>query len=120
MLPYRLLQFDEPDLPQNCEPAGEILEALSITFNTCIPSWLALISIALGTCSIISWLFAQMPQIYKNYRLKSTSGLSIYFLAEWLLGDLTNLLGCLFTGQATWQIVIASYYVFVDCSIAKL
>ena len=117
MLPYRLLQFDEPDLPQNCEPAGEILEALSITFNTCIPSWLALISIALGTCSIISWLFAQMPQIYKNYRLKSTSGLSIYFLAEWLLGDLTNLLGCLFTGQATWQIVIASYYVFVDCGL---
>ncbi|KAF3009999.1 hypothetical protein E8E13_011384 [Curvularia kusanoi] len=117
MLPYRMLQFDEPDLPLNCEPAGEILEALSITFNTCIPSYLALISTVLGTCSIISWLFAQMPQIYKNYKLKSTSGLSIYFLAEWLLGDLTNLLGCLFTGQATWQIVIASYYVFVDCGL---
>ncbi|KAJ4370339.1 hypothetical protein N0V86_009076 [Didymella sp. IMI 355093] len=55
--------------------------------------------------------------IYKNHKLKSTSGLSVYFLTEWLLGDLTNLLGCLFTGQATWQIVIASYYVFVDCGL---
>jgi hypothetical protein len=29
----------------------------------------------------------------------------------------TNLLGCLFTGQASWQIIIASYYVFVDCCL---
>ena len=55
-----------------------------------------------------------MPQIYKNYQIKSTAGLSIFFLAEWLLGDATNLLGCLFTKQATWQVIIASYYVFVD------
>ncbi|KAI9867521.1 MAG: hypothetical protein M1823_009118, partial [Watsoniomyces obsoletus] len=55
-----------------------------------------------------------MPQIYKNYQIKSTAGLSIFFLAEWLLGDATNLLGALFTKQATWQVIIASYYVFVD------
>lgn len=117
MLPYRSPQIDQPSLPPRCEPADEFLEALSITFYTCIPSYLALTSTLLGTCSIISWLFAQLPQIYKNYKLKSTSGLSVYFLTEWLLGDLTNLLGCLFTGQATWQIVIASYYVFVDCGL---
>jgi hypothetical protein len=97
MLPYRPPQIDRPSLPPHCEPAGEFLTALSITFHTCIPSYLALISTLLGTCSIISWLFAQLPQIYKNYKLKSTSGLSVYFLTEWLLGDLTNLLGCLFT-----------------------
>ncbi|KAF1918539.1 hypothetical protein BDU57DRAFT_515389 [Ampelomyces quisqualis] len=33
------------------------------------------------------------------------------------MGDVTNLLGCLFTGQASWQIIIASYYVFVDCCL---
>lgn len=104
-------------LPPHCEPANEFLQALSITFNTCIPTNLALVSVLLGTCSIISWLFAQLPQIYKNHKLKSTSGLSVYFLSEWLLGDVTNLLGCLFTGQATWQIVIAGYYVLVDCGL---
>lgn len=55
-----------------------------------------------------------MPQIYKNYQIQSTAGLSIFFLSEWLLGDLTNLLGALFTNQATWQIIIATYYTFVD------
>jgi uncharacterized protein with PQ loop repeat len=55
-----------------------------------------------------------MPQIFKNYQIKSTAGLSIFFLGEWLLGDLTNLLGAVFTKQAGWQIIIASYYVFVD------
>lgn len=55
-----------------------------------------------------------MPQIYKNYQLQSASGLSIYFLGEWLLGDLSNLLGAILTKQAAWQVVVAGYYVFVD------
>ncbi|RMZ79813.1 hypothetical protein DV737_g3235, partial [Chaetothyriales sp. CBS 132003] len=69
---------------------------------------------ALGTLSIVSWLFAQLPQIYKNYHLKSTAGLSIFFLVEWTAGDATNLAGGLLTKQATWQVVLAGYYVFVD------
>jgi uncharacterized protein with PQ loop repeat len=111
------LHIATPSLPASCEPANEFLYRLSATFHTCVPTNLALISTLLGTCSIISWLFAQLPQIYKNHKLKSTSGLSAFFLSEWLLGDITNLLGCLFTGQASWQIIIASYYVFVDCCL---
>ncbi|KAH7091982.1 PQ loop repeat-domain-containing protein [Paraphoma chrysanthemicola] len=111
------LRIAAPTLPASCEPANEFLYRLSATLNTCVPTNLALLSTLLGTCSIISWLFAQLPQIYKNHKLKSTSGLSAFFLTEWLLGDVTNLLGCLFTGQASWQIIIASYYVFVDCCL---
>ncbi|KAF2028848.1 PQ-loop-domain-containing protein [Setomelanomma holmii] len=111
------LRIATPTLPASCEPANEFLYRLSATLNTCVPTNLALISTLLGTCSIVSWLFAQLPQIYKNHKLKSTSGLSAFFLTEWLLGDVTNLLGCLFTGQASWQIIIASYYVFVDCCL---
>ena len=96
------LHIAKPTLPPTCEPANEFLYHLSAFF---------------GTCSIVSWLFAQLPQIYKNHKLKSTSGLSAFFLTEWLLGDVTNLLGCLFTGQASWQIIIAGYYVFVDCCL---
>jgi uncharacterized protein with PQ loop repeat len=111
------LHVATPSLPASCEPANEFLYRLSATFHTCVPTNLALVSTLLGTCSIISWLFAQLPQIYKNHKLKSTSGLSAFFLTEWLLGDVTNLLGCLFTGQASWQVIIASYYVFVDCCL---
>ena len=34
-----------------------------------------------------------MPQVLENRRLKSVDGLALPFLASWMLGDLTNLLG---------------------------
>ncbi|KAF2710075.1 hypothetical protein K504DRAFT_501358 [Pleomassaria siparia CBS 279.74] len=111
------LHIIAPTLPDRCEPANAFLYNFSTTFHTCVPTNLALLSTILGTCSIISWLFAQLPQIYKNHQVKSTSGLSIFFLAEWLLGDLSNLLGSLFTRQASWQVIIAGYYVSVDCAL---
>ncbi|KAF2788805.1 hypothetical protein K505DRAFT_211672, partial [Melanomma pulvis-pyrius CBS 109.77] len=111
------LHIVAPTLPPHCEPANEFLYQLSSTLHTCVPTNLALVSTVLGTCSIVSWLFAQLPQIYKNHQLKSTSGLSIFFLAEWLLGDLSNLLGSVFTRQAMWQVIIAGYYVSVDCAL---
>ncbi|KAF2838255.1 hypothetical protein M501DRAFT_917648, partial [Patellaria atrata CBS 101060] len=104
----------DSQLPPYCEPANDFLHGFSSVFHTCVPTNLAFISTVLGTCSIISWLFAQVPQIYKNYKLGSTAGLSIFFLAEWFLGDFSNLLGSLFTGQALWQKIVAGYYCTVD------
>lgn len=109
-----LLGGHDYPLPAHCTPTTALLEYVSRQLGTCVPTPLALVTSILGTLSIISWLFAQMPQIYKNYQIQSTAGLSIFFLTEWLLGDLTNLLGALFTKQATWQIIIATYYTFVD------
>lgn len=117
-MPPPLLHPVHPaSLPQHCEPSSSILAAISSYLHTCIPTSLALSSSVLGTCSIISWLFAQLPQIYKNYQLQSTSGLSIYFLVEWCLGDTSNLIGALLTRQAAWQVVIAAYYVLVDITL---
>ncbi|GAB1743740.1 hypothetical protein NU219Hw_g662t1 [Hortaea werneckii] len=104
----------EPSLPAHCEPTNDFLFRFSRAFHTCVPTPLAFTSNALGTLSIVAWLFAQLPQIYKNWSLGSTSGLSIYFLVEWCLGDISNLLGALFTHQAKWQVAIGGYYVFVD------
>lgn len=101
-------------LAQHCEPTTPFLESFSSTFGTCIPTPLAFLSTLVGTLSIFSWLFAQFPQVVRNYQNKSVAGLSVYFLGEWLLGDLSNLLGALLTNQATWQIIIGAYYVFVD------
>ncbi|KAL8788929.1 MAG: hypothetical protein Q9213_001452 [Squamulea squamosa] len=107
-------------VPEHCDPTGPLLAAISSAFHSCVPTPLALVSTTLGILSIVSWLFAQLPQLFKNYKLKSASGLSIYFLGEWLLGDLTNLLGALLTRQAVWQVVVAAYYVTVDvCLVAQ-
>jgi solute carrier family 66 (lysosomal lysine-arginine transporter), member 1 len=113
--PWSLLQpYITPSLPDYCEPTSPFLLFLSSHLHTCLPTPLALISTTLGTLSITSWLFAQLPQIFKNYSLQSTSGLSIYFLVEWCLGDSANLFGALLTRQAAWQVVVAGYYVSVD------
>ena len=69
----------------------------------------------LGLVSIACWLFAQLPQMLRNYRLKSAESLSPYFLAEWLAGDAMNLSGCLFAGdQLPSQVYTACYFVCVD------
>ncbi|CAD6593526.1 MAG: hypothetical protein ASARMPREDX12_007281 [Alectoria sarmentosa] len=107
------------NLPEHCTPTSQYLINFSSAFHSCIPTSLAFLSTALGIFSIISWLFAQMPQMYKNYQLQSASGLSIYFLGEWLLGDLSNLLGAILTRQAGWQVVVAGYYVFVDIGLVS-
>lgn len=103
-----------PSLPEYCSPTNDFLLRFSSTFHTCVPTPLAFTSVLLGALSIVAWLCAQLPQIYKNWSISSTSGLSIFFLAEWCLGDLGNLLGAIFTHQASWQVAIGAYYVFVD------
>ncbi|KAM7271474.1 hypothetical protein ACFE04_030688 [Oxalis oulophora] len=52
-------------------------------------------SLILGVISVISWGIAEVPQIMTNYKEKSTHGLSLAFLATWIIGDFFNLFGCL-------------------------
>ncbi|KAF4551300.1 PQ loop repeat-containing protein 3 [Elsinoe fawcettii] len=111
---WHLSSLTQPQLPPHCHPTSDFLQRWSATFHVCVPTPLAFLSSALGTLSIIAWLFAQLPQIYKNYSLASTAGLSIFFLVEWCLGDLSNLFGAIFTNQAPWQVIVAGYYCFVD------
>lgn len=68
----------------------------------------------LGYTSIACWLGAQFPQVLKNFQLKSCEGLALPFLANWFLGDASNLLGCLLTHQLPFQTWLASYFVSVD------
>ena len=68
-----------------------------------------------GMASIACWLVAQLPQFYSNFRSGSAEGLSPWFLAEWLLGDTFNLLGCLMTGdQLPSEVYTAAYFMCVD------
>lgn len=106
--------FSLMSVPEHCDPTSNFLAHVSNYFHLCVPTPLAFTSSLLGTLSIVSWLFAQLPQIYKNYQIQSTAGLSIFFLLEWCLGDAGNLVGAVLTNQAGWQVVVAGYYVFVD------
>ncbi|KZT50225.1 hypothetical protein CALCODRAFT_504955 [Calocera cornea HHB12733] len=72
------------------------------------------LSDVLGYTSILSWLFAQFPQLIVNWKLQSAEGLALPFLVNWLCGDLTNLVGCILTHQLPFQTYLASYFCFVD------
>ncbi|KAG8992212.1 hypothetical protein FRB93_002441 [Tulasnella sp. JGI-2019a] len=72
------------------------------------------ISIALGWASITCWLGAQFPQILANIQNQSVEGLALPFLANWLFGDITNLVGCILTDQLPFQKYLSSYFCFVD------
>lgn len=60
------------------------------------------------------WLFAQIPQVLENYRNSSVDGIAFGFLAFWIFGDVSNLLGCLLTDALPFQVLLSSYYCFID------
>ncbi|KAI0054157.1 hypothetical protein FA95DRAFT_1480159 [Auriscalpium vulgare] len=70
-----------------------------------------------GYLSMLCWLGAQFPQVLENIRRQSVEGLALPFLANWLAGDLTNLLGCILTHQLPFQTWLATYFCFVDFSL---
>src|SRR5690606_20110633 len=54
-----------------------------------------------------------------NYRRSSARALSLPFLVNWLIGDVTNLAGGLLTSQLPTQIYTAAYFVFIDCCMVS-
>lgn len=72
------------------------------------------LSVYIGLSSIGCWLFAQIPQIIVNFRLKTAESLSVFFLLQWFLGDSLNLLGCYLSNQNMTQTITAIYFVTMD------
>eukprot|EP00045_Choanoeca_perplexa_P010572 m.107904 g.107904 ORF g.107904 m.107904 type:complete len:343 (+) comp15323_c0_seq4:105-1133(+) len=83
----------------------------------CVKDDKQLVGMILGLLSILCWLVAQSPQIYKNWKTSTAEGLSGLFLADWLAGDITNLAGCLLTNQTATQLYTAIYFCFIDTTM---
>lgn len=73
-----------------------------------------ILSTVLGNASMLFWMIAQIPQLYKNYKTGSVKALSRVFLSIWLIGDLLNLSGSILTQQQPFQIRLAAYFVTID------
>jgi len=72
------------------------------------------VSNALGLFSLACWLVVLFPQLYENYRRKSSSSLSFLFILTWIIGDLFNLLGALLQGLLPSVVMIGMYYCLAD------
>ncbi|GIQ83172.1 hypothetical protein KIPB_004447 [Kipferlia bialata] len=99
-----------------CDPEGGPYYSVFIPMGQCIQvgDYRFLLSFLSGLASVSCWIFAQFPQIRKNYRLKSVSSISYAFLINWIIGDLTNLLGALLTEALPTQIISGFYFCLVD------
>lgn len=67
-----------------------------------------------GSISITAWICLLLPQLMENYKSQSANGLSMLFLFVWLIGDIANLCGALFTHLAPPAIALAIYFCFAD------
>ncbi|KAH7175473.1 PQ loop repeat-domain-containing protein [Dactylonectria macrodidyma] len=67
-----------------------------------------------GSISLTAWICLLLPQLAANYKAQSADGLSMAFLIVWLVGDLSNLVGSLFTRLAPTAVALASYFCIAD------
>ncbi|KAK3330498.1 PQ-loop-domain-containing protein [Apodospora peruviana] len=67
-----------------------------------------------GSVSLTAWICLLLPQLITNYKAKSADALSMKFLFIWLLGDIANLSGALWTSLAPTAIALACYFCFAD------
>ncbi|XP_041377955.1 lysosomal amino acid transporter 1 homolog [Gigantopelta aegis] len=73
------------------------------------------VSTILGLLSIVTWMCVGIPQMIQNCRnLKGMVGISFWLMMQWFLGDATNLIGSVLSGQLRVQIYTAVWFILAD------
>lgn len=68
----------------------------------------------LGAISIACWIIVFAPQIYENFKRKSSDGLSLLFVILWLVGDVFNVVGLILQNVLPTMLILAIYYTLAD------
>ncbi|KAL9648401.1 hypothetical protein ABK040_014023 [Willaertia magna] len=91
------------------------IEWMFTSLGMCVHTPIEQLSFYLGLISLGFWFVALAPQVYTNFRKGEAKGLSIVLISEWMIGDSSNLIGGILTGQLPTQIMLAAYFVLMDC-----
>lgn len=83
-------------------------------FSKCFYTPTEVTSFVLGLMNIGCWLVAQVPQVVENFVARDGGALSLGFMFLWLLGDITNLIGCIYTHQLPTQLYTSIYFCCMD------
>lgn len=79
---------------------------------------LSTISNFFSTVSLGSWICAQLPQIYTNFKNKSAEGISPSFLLLWFMGDFLSFTSCLFNDAVlNFQIWLSVFFLCNDITL---
>ncbi|CUM47816.1 uncharacterized protein AC631_04100 [Debaryomyces fabryi] len=78
-------------------------------------SQFSFISSSLSILSLSCWVWAQLPQIYCNYRNKSAEGISPLFLLLWFMGDFLSFTSCLLNDVVLkFQVYLSLFFLCND------
>lgn len=94
--------------------SGDYVHWIAKIFGECVVTERDKYSFAFGISSTLIWMWAQLPQIYINFKLRRADGLSPFFLLFLILGDVSNLTGCLLTGGLVTQVITSTFFCCVD------
>ncbi|KAJ3303557.1 PQ loop repeat-containing protein 2 [Kappamyces sp. JEL0829] len=86
-------------------------------FGDCIYTPWELASFYFAYAGTFCTMIAMGPQVWMNYKLKSTQGLSLGLLLFWCFGDIGNLSGALLTQQLPSQVMTAWLFTLMDVAI---
>lgn len=76
------------------------------------------ISSSLSILSLSCWVWAQLPQIYCNYRNKSAEGISPLFLLLWFMGDFLSFTSCLLNDVVLkFQVYLSLFFLCNDITL---
>ena len=102
--------------------AGEYIHWIYKVFGECVTTQREKMCFGFGISSTLIWMWAQLPQIYMNFRSKHVDGLSLGFLLLLVLGDISNLTGCILTHGLVTQKITSTFFCIVDitCTLQYL
>jgi len=95
----------------------ELVHWIATVFGQCTYNGelLGLTAFWVGMSSLGFWICCQLPQFIENFRRKSASALSTFFILEWFSGDITNFVGAFLSNQLATQKMTAGLFCFMDC-----
>lgn len=80
--------------------------------------WWSHVSAFFGWVSLASWMCAQLPQIYANYRSKSAVGISPSFLLLWFMGDFLSFTSCVLSDVVLkFQVYLSLFFICNDVTL---
>lgn len=94
--------------------SGDYIVWIADAFGECISTASEKAGFSLGLISTIVWMYAQLPQIILNFKLKSADGLSFAFILFLCFGDIANLTGVIINHGLLTQVITAIWYIIVD------
>ncbi|KAH3758081.1 cystinosin-like [Pelomyxa schiedti] len=104
----------------NCNVTIPLVGAMSWTVTNCLstlPEAFCYVGNVAGYCSTVIWLLVLLPQLYKNWKRKSTAGLSPWWATANFTASLCNIFFVFRNDLPLYSKISAVYFVVIEACL---